>query len=109
MANQEFKRMKEQVLYLPSEKKTMAHAKMIWLWCDIIGIPGSVYAFILNLDNVKSSIIALLMIVYLMLRIYYYAVQKRQSVREKELDLRSKSVDVWHKEQGKMKHESKTK
>lgn len=78
------------VIYI-SEKKTMAQAKLVWLLIDFLGIPISLLGFILNLDNVKSAVIALVALIYLMCRIYFYVVQKKQAVREKELEL-------WHKE-----------
>ena len=76
-----------------SQKKTMAHTKMLWFICDIIGIPFSIYGFIINIDNIKSSVIALLVICYLLVRLYFYVVQKKQAVREKELELWHKQID----------------
>lgn len=80
--------------YILSEKKTMGQAKIMWLLlADFIGIPTSIYGFILNLDNVKSAVIALLAIIYLMVRIFFYVVQKKQAVREKEFQLWNLDMD----------------
>ena len=88
--------------FILSEKKTMAHAKMLWQICDIIGIPVAIYGFIINIDNIKSSVIALLVICYLLVRLYFYVIQKKQAVREKELELWHKLMD---KEERKKKME----
>jgi hypothetical protein len=96
------------VVVLYSEKKTMAHAKILWLVADIIGIPMTILGFILNIDNVKSAFIAMIVIIYLMIRLYYYVIQKKQAVRQKELELKSQSIDLWFKEQTKLKEQAKT-
>lgn len=75
------------------QKKTMAQAKIMWIIADYLGIPLAFWGFILNVDNIKSAVIALLAIIYLMLRIYYYAIQKRQAVKEKEYQLWSLEMD----------------
>ncbi len=72
----------------------MAQVKMIWLICDIFGIPITCLGIVANIDNIKSVILAILGIAYLMVRGYYFMVQKEQAVREKELDL-------WHREMDK--------
>lgn len=72
--------------------------KIGWLIVDWLGIPLSLLGIYLNLDNVKSAIIAILAIIYLMLRTYFYFVQKKQAIREKEYDL-------WHREVDKMERQ----
>lgn len=95
------------VIYL-SEKKTMAQVKLVWILIDFLGIPLTLLGFIFNLDNVKSAIIAVLAIIYLMFRMYYYVIQKKQSIREKDIELQSKTIDLWHKEQEKIRAQSTT-
>jgi len=89
------------VIYL-SEKKTMAQIKLVWILIDFLGVPLSLFGFIINLDNVKSTLIALLALIYLMCRVYFYVVQKEQAVREKELKL-------WHDEMDKFERQQKMK
>ena len=79
----------------------MAQIKLLWLICDIIGIPVTLLGIVANLDNIKSAILAILGIAYLMIRAYYYVIKSNQSVREKELDL-------WHLEQDKKDRMNKT-
>lgn len=74
--------------------------KIGWLIVDWLGIPLSLLGIYLNLDNVKSAIIAILAIIYLMLRTYFYFVQKKQAVQEKD-------IDIWHKEQDKIERQNK--
>lgn len=99
--------MNGRVIYL-GQKKTMAHAKMMWLVADFIGFPLAIWGFILNLDNIKSALIALLVLAYGCVRLYFYIVQKRQSVREKEIDLESKQIALWWEKQKKLKEEAIT-
>lgn len=80
----------------------MAQAKMIWLLCDFLGIPLSILGILANMDNVKSAIIAVLGITYLMVRMYFYVTKSKQDVRDKDLDL-------WHKEMDKIEREDKLK
>lgn len=80
----------------------MAQSKMIWLICDFLGIPLSILGIIANMDNVKSAIIAVLGITYLMIRMYFYMIKAKQDVKEKDLDL-------WHKEMDKNDREEERK
>jgi hypothetical protein len=88
---------------LPNVKRAnKMGAKIGWLIADWIGIPLSLLGIVINMDNVKSTVIALLAMIYLMLRIYFYFVQKQQAVREKEIDL-------WFREQDKQDRINKNK
>jgi hypothetical protein len=91
----------DRTLYYHGEKKTMANAKLVWMLMDFLGIPLTLLGIIANLDNVKSAILAILGIIYLMVRIYFYVIQKQQAVREKEYEL-------WNKEQDKIDRIQKT-
>lgn len=81
----------------------MAQAKILWLIADMIGIPITILGIIANIDNIKSSILAVLAITYLCIRVYFYIIEKNQKIRDKELDIRGKEVDIWFKEQNKLK------
>lgn len=80
----------------------MAQVKMIWIICDILGIPITLLGIVSNIDNIKSAILAILAISYLMLRGYYYWLEKKQKVRKTELEL-------WHLEQDKQDRINKNK
>ncbi len=77
----------------------MAQVKLLWILGDLIGIPISVWGFILNIDNVKSAVIALLAIIYIMCRIYFYVIQKKQAVRKEELEIWQRQMDKYERQQ----------
>lgn len=77
-----------------STARKMASVKLGWLLFEIIGWPVWFLGVINNIDNGKSIVLFILAAMFLLVRLYYYHVQKSQAVREKELDL-------WHKEQDK--------
>lgn len=69
----------------------MHYTKAGWLIADLIGIPTSLYGMWLNIDNIKSAIIALLVISYLSLRIYYYW-------KRSEIEIKEREIQLWEKE-----------
>lgn len=77
-------------------------AKIGWLIADWLGIPLSLLGIVSNMDNIKSAVIAMLAMIYLMIRIYFYFIQKQQDVREK-------NIDLWFREQDKQDRINKTK
>jgi hypothetical protein len=87
------------VLHQTKETIRMAHTKTLWLIADIFGVPTSFLGIWLNIDNIKSVIIAILAICYLMLRAYYFWKQKEQSLREKEYELWNKEMDKQEREE----------
>lgn len=80
-------------MQLPILKRNLQMAQIKWaVWlADLLGISTTLLGFISNIDNVKSAILFILALTYMMFRIYFYVVQRKQAVREKDLDL-------WHKE-----------
>lgn len=90
-------------LYLPNYKRGIKMgAKLGWMIADFLGIPAYMLGVYFNFDNVKSAILFIVGLIYVMIRAYYYAIQKNQSVREKELEL-------WHKEMDKKERMNKIK
>lgn len=69
----------------------MHYTKAGWLIADIIGIPTSLYGFLQNIDNIKSTLIAILAISYLALRIYVYW-------RRSDIEIRKEEIELWEKE-----------
>ena len=78
----------------------MAQVKMIWLICDIFGIPFTVLGILANIDNIKSAILAVLAIAYLMGTGYY-------RFRRLDQEERAREIDLWHKEQDKLEKQKK--
>lgn len=83
-------------MQLPYYKRVIQMAQIKWalLICDILGIPTTILGIAANLNNVRSTILFFVALLYLMCRTYFYVVKQKQSVREKDIEL-------WHKEQDK--------
>lgn len=84
------------------DKRTikMVHAKIYWLIADVIGIPSTILGILLNLDNIKSTILFIVALIWGMVRIYFHFKDRSQRVREKDIQL-------WHMEMDKQERESK--
>jgi predicted membrane channel-forming protein YqfA (hemolysin III family) len=78
----------------------MAQIKLMWLVCDILGVPVTILGIIANMDNIKSLILFLLGIIYLCARGYYFIKQKEQEVKKTD-------IDIWHAEQDKQERMNK--
>lgn len=78
----------------------MAQIKAFWLFVDLLGWPSVMLGIVANIDNGKSIVLSIMAAMYLMLRMYFFYIQKQQTVREKELEL-------WHKEQDKQERINK--
>lgn len=91
-------------LRVPHFKRVIKMAQVKWaiILADIFGIPISLLGIVANMDNIKSAIIAILAIAYLCCRMFYYVVQKKQAIRDKEYDL-------WNREQDKIERMEKRK
>lgn len=91
-------------MQLPYLKRTIQMAQIKWalILADIFGIPVTILGIIQNWDNIRSAILFLVGLTYLMSRLYFYVIQRRQAVREKEIDL-------WFREQDKQDRINKTK
>lgn len=87
------------VLNNTKRSSRMAQAKIVWLILDFLGIPITILGILTNMDNVKSAILAILGISYVMCRMYFYVVKSKQSVREKELELWDKEMNKFEREQ----------
>lgn len=71
----------------------MAQIKLMWLLCDFFGIPITLMGIIANIDNIKSIVLAILSVCYLLIRGYYYIKKEQQKLKEKDLDLWNKEED----------------
>lgn len=78
--------------------KRMAEAKIILFLANWIGYPLYIFAFIANLDNVKSAILFICAVLFFMVRTYFYIIKSKQQVREKEFDLKEKELNVMERE-----------
>ncbi len=72
----------------------MAETKLAAIILNLLGIPLCFIAFIRNIDNVKSSIIFLLALTFLLVRLYFFVVWAKQKTRKNELELRRMEKDL---------------
>lgn len=80
----------------------MATLKWSLIIADILGIPIWMIGIVSNMDNIRSAILFILGLMYVMTRMYFFVIQKKQAIREKEIDL-------WNKEQDKQDRIKKSK
>lgn len=71
----------------------MAQIKALWILVDFLTGSFTVLGIVANFDNVKSNILFFLALIFLMTRIYFYVVQKRQDVKSKDFDLWEKEME----------------
>lgn len=83
-------------LQLSSLKRIMEMAQIKWalILADLLGIPFYLLGIAENFGNIRSAILFIVGLTYIMFRMYFYVVQRRQAIRDKDIDL-------WHKEQDK--------
>lgn len=64
----------------------MAETKIAALILNLLGIPMCFIAFFKNLDNMKSAVIFLLALIFLMLRIYFFVIWAKQKTERQKLE-----------------------
>lgn len=91
-------------MQLPYIKRVFKMATLKWslIIADILGIPIWMIGIVSNMDNIRSAILFILGLMYVMTRMYFFVIQKKQAIREKEIDL-------WNKEQDKQDRIKKSK
>lgn len=68
---------------------TMVTLKILW---NFLGIPSVLLGFVLNLDNIKGGIIAVLGILYLSVQLCFFI--------DKQMDIRRvRKINRWREEQ----------
>lgn len=83
-------------LHIPDNKRNFKMGETIaWKFLNFVGLPAYVLGVMFNLDNVKSSVLFFLGLIYAMIKVYYIAIEKAQNKRSKDLEL-------WHAEQDKI-------
>lgn len=64
----------------------MAEAKLAAIILNIIGIPLCFLAFIQNLDNVKSAVLFICALCFILIRMYFFVIWAKQKTRKNELE-----------------------
>lgn len=76
------------VLRTTKQSLKMAESKVIITILNLVLYPLYGYTLFINFDNIKGWILTALAVVFAIVRIYFYVVQKKQAIREKEYHLR---------------------
>lgn len=64
----------------------MAETKFVALILNLIGVPLCFIAFWDNIDNVKSAVIFIVALTFLMIRIYFYVIWAKQKTEKQKLE-----------------------
>ncbi len=64
----------------------MAEAKLAAIILNIIGIPLCFLAFIQNLDNVKSAVLFICALCFILIRMYFFVIWAKQKTEKNKLD-----------------------
>lgn len=72
----------------------MAETKFALILFNLLGIPVYILGFFANLDNIKSAILFLLGLIYMMIQIYFNVIWAKQKTRMRELDIQQKEKDL---------------
>lgn len=71
----------------------MIETKVIYFLFNLIGIPTIILGTLANLDNWKSVVLFLLAAILTALKIIVYVIEKRQSIRDKELEYKRRWLE----------------
>lgn len=64
----------------------MAETKFAVLILNLIGVPLCFIAFWSNIDNVKSAVIFLVALIFLLIRIYFYVIWAKQKTEKQRME-----------------------
>lgn len=82
-------------MQLPYLKRITEMAQIKWtlILADFLGIPIYFLGIYDNINNVRSAVLFIVGLTYVMFRIYFYVIQRKQAVRDKEYELWHKQID----------------
>lgn len=72
----------------------MAETKLAAILLNLLGIPLCFYSFMQNIDNVKSAVLFIVALCFLMFRLYFFVVWAKQKTRKNELELEKMERDL---------------
>ena len=72
----------------------MAETKFALIIFNLLGAGLTLAGILSNLDNIKSSILFLLGLVFIMIRIYFFVIWAKQKTRMRELEIMQKEKDL---------------
>lgn len=82
-------------LHLSTYKRLikMAEGKALIFLFNMLWPPLWVFAWLSNIDNVKSTILFIVTLVAGMIRFYFWMIRSRQNKRLKDLDIKMRELD----------------
>lgn len=72
----------------------MAETKLAVILLNLIGIPLCFISFLSNLDNVKSAVIFICALAFILIRMYFFVIWAKQKTRKNEFELRQMEKDL---------------
>lgn len=69
------------------KRNKMAESKVILLILNFVLPPLYVYAWIINLDNTKSTILFIMAVFFASVRFYFWVIKEKQMRRKREMEL----------------------
>lgn len=70
-------------------------AKTVGIWiCDTLGITSALLGWVNNLDNVKSTILFIMGVIYFGVRTYFFIMEKSINLKMKRFELKQKEKQV---------------
>lgn len=71
----------------------MAETKIAAILLNLIGIPLCFISFLSNLDNIKSAVLFLCALCFILIRMYFFVIWAKQKTRKQEYELRQLERD----------------
>lgn len=70
-------------------------AKTVGIWiCDTLGITSALLGWVNNLDNVKSTILFIMGLIYFLVRTYFFIVEKNIAIRKARFEQKQREKTV---------------
>lgn len=75
----------------------MADSKVVMFLLKFILPPLYIFAWLSNLDNIKSTILFIFALLFMMIRMYFWIIRARQNNRMRELDILERERQLFNK------------
>lgn len=80
-------------MYYTQQLKKMEYGKLAITLLNWFGIPITVLGILANLESWKAGVLFVLSAIYLLLRTIYYAVEKEQCRRKRNIELKRQQFE----------------
>ena len=76
------------------QRNKMAESKIALFILNMLLPPMYIYAFIVNIDNIKSTILFILALIFSCVRFYFYVIKEKQMTRKRDMELEQQAKDL---------------